>query len=256
MLVTGGSEGIGAAVAAAARERGARVTVLARRPDVLAATADRIHALAAPGDVTDPASVAAAIRTAEETNGPIDVLVHCAGTALPGRFLEVDPGEFEAQMRLNHLGTVHVLRAVLPGMVERRRGRVVVTSSTAAVLGVPGYTAYGAAKAAVASLVSALRYEVEPSGVRIGVLYPPDTETPGFAAENLRKPPETAAVSAGIAPMTPEKVAAAVIRGVERGSATITVDAMTRMMLLVPGVLDPIVRPVLRRVVAKAVSRS
>lgn len=255
VLVTGGSEGIGAAVAAAARERGARVTILARRPDPLAAVATRIGALAVPADVTDAGALRAAVATAIEANGPIDVLVHCAGTALPGRFLEVAEQEFADQMRLNHLGTVNTLRAVLPGMVQRGAGRVVVTSSTAAVLPVPGYAAYGAAKAAVAMLAAVVGTEVESRGVRIGVLYPPDTKTPGFDAENLRKPPETAAISAGIAPQSPERVAAVVLHGVERGSRTITADFLTRALLMMPGVLIPVMRPVLARIARRAIAR-
>ncbi|WP_433676311.1 SDR family NAD(P)-dependent oxidoreductase [Microbacterium gorillae] len=256
VLVTGGSEGIGAAVAAAVRERGARVTILARRPGPLGTVAAQIDALAVPADVTDAGALRAAVATAIDVNGPIDVLVHCAGTALPGRFLDVTEQEFADQMRLNHLGTVNALRAVLPGMVERGVGRVVVTSSTAAVLPVPGYAAYGAAKAAVAMLAAVIGTEVEPRGVRIGVLYPPDTKTPGFDAENLRKPPETAAISAGIAPQSPERVAAVVLRGVERGLRSITADFLTRALLVMPGVLIPVMRPVLARIARRAIARA
>ncbi len=255
VLVTGGSEGIGNAVATAARERGARVSILARRAEPLASAAARIGALAVRADVTDSGAVSAAVATAIETNGPIDVLVHCAGAALPGRFLEVAEQEFADQLRLNHLGTVNVLRAVLPAMTERRAGRVVVTSSTAAVLPVPGYAAYGAAKAAVALLAAVVGAEVKSRGVRVGVLYPPDTKTPGFDAENLRKPPETAAISAGIAPQSPERVARIVLRGVERGSRTITADALTRVVLTVPGIVLPMMRPVLARIARRAIAR-
>jgi 3-dehydrosphinganine reductase len=255
VLVTGGSEGIGRAVALAARERGARVTVLARRSEPLAAAAARIGALAVRADVTDPDALGVAVATAIAANGPIDVVIHCAGAALPGRFLEVAEHEFADQLRLNHLGTVNVLRAVLPAMTERGAGRVVVTSSTAAVLPVPGYAAYGAAKAAVALLGAVVGAEVEPRGVRIGVLYPPDTKTPGFDAENLRKPPETAAISAGIAPQNPDRVAQIVLRGVERGSRTITADALTRLVLTVPGIVLPLMRPILARVARRAIAR-
>lgn len=255
VLVTGGSEGIGAAVAEEAVRRGARVTILARREEPLRAHAAATGAHPVAADVTDSVAVAAAVADAVAANGPIDVLVHCAGTALPGRFLEVDPAEFRTQIELNHLGAVTVLRAVLPDMVTRRRGRVVLTSSTAALLGVPGYTAYGASKAAVAALAAALRHEVEPAGVRITVLYPPDTKTPGFDAENLRKPPETAAISGGVRPVDPETVARAVIRGVERGSRTVTVDALTAALLRFGGVMEPVMRPVIRRIAAKARGR-
>lgn len=252
-MVTGGSEGIGAAVAAAAAARGAAVTILARRPDRLRAQAAATGAHAVVADVTDPAAVVDALRSAVSVHGPVDVLVHCAGTALPGRFLDVPLDEFAAQAELNLVGTVNVLRAVLPAMVDRGSGHVVVTSSTAAVVAVPGYTAYAAAKAGVAALAAALRYEVEPRGVRVSVLYPPDTRTPGFDAENLRKPPETAAVSAGVKPVSPDRVAAAVLDGVDRRHAVIALDPLTRVAVRFGGALDPLLRPLLRRTIRRAV---
>jgi len=198
VIVTGGSQGIGAAVARAARARGAAVSVIARGEEQLLATAE-----------------------------PIGAAWACAGTALPGRFLDVPIDEFESQMRLNYLGAVHAARAVLPGMVSRGRGHLVLTSSTAGVVGVVGYSGYGPTKAAVHQLAHCLRYEVEPAGVTVAVLYPPDTDTPGFAAENTRKPPETAAVSGAI-------------------------DPLTRVLVRAGGIAEPIPRPILARTIRRA----
>lgn len=254
LVVTGGSQGIGAAVSAAARARGARVSVIARDGDRLREHATAIDAFAATGDVSNPASIDAAIQACARQNGPIGVLVHCAGSALPGRFLDVDPSEFDQQMQLNYGGTVNTLRAVLPAMVQRGRGRghVIVTSSTAALIGVPGYTAYAATKAAVLALVASLRLEIEPSGVRLGVLFPPDTQTPGLDRENLRKPVETVAVSGAIKPVPAERVADAVIRGIERGSRRISVDPLTRILAARAGAVDTLAGPFFRRTIAKA----
>lgn len=252
LVVTGGSQGIGAAVSAAARARGARVSVIARDGGRLREHATAIDAFAATGDVSNPASIDAAIRACAGRNGPIGVLVHCAGSALPGRFLDVDPSEFDQQMQLNYGGTVNTLRAVLPAMVQRGSGHVIVTSSTAALIGVPGYTAYAATKAAVLALVASLRLEIEPSGVRLGVLFPPDTQTPGLDRENLRKPVETVAVSGAIKPVPAERVADAVIRGIERGSRMISVDPLTRILAARAGAVDALARPFFRRTIAKA----
>ncbi|AQA25731.1 NADH(P)-binding family protein [Rhodococcus sp. MTM3W5.2] len=252
VIVTGGSQGIGAAVARAARARGAAVSVIARGEEQLRATAEPIGAAWACADVTDPTAMQRAVDQLEARSGPCDALVACAGTALPGRFLEVPIDEFESQMRLNYLGAVHAARAVLPGMVSRGRGHLVLTSSTAGVIGVVGYTGYGPSKAAVHELAHCLRYEVEPAGVTVAVLYPPDTDTPGFAAENTRKPPETAAVSGAITPVSADVVAAAVIAGIDKGRHHIAIDLLTRVLVRAGGIVEPIVRPILVRTIRRA----
>ena len=80
----------------------------------------------------------------------------------PGRFLELDDDVFRSQMELDYFGTLHAIRAVAPSMVERRRGTIVGVSSSAGLIGVYGYTAYGATKYAVRGLLDALRAEMRP----------------------------------------------------------------------------------------------
>ncbi|MFD4180658.1 SDR family NAD(P)-dependent oxidoreductase [Rhodococcus sp. NPDC058514] len=252
VIVTGGSQGIGAAVARAARARGAAVSIIARGEQLLRATAEPIGAMWACADVTDPEALRRAVGRLEEQSGPCDVLVACAGTALPGRFLEVPIDEFESQMRLNYLGAVHAARAVLPAMVTRGRGHLVLTSSTVGVIGVVGYSGYGPTKAAVHELAHCLRYEVEPAGVTVAVLYPPDTDTPGFAVENTRKPPETVAVSGAITPVSADVVAAAVIAGIDKGRHHISVDPLTRVLVRAGGIVEPMLRPILARKIRRA----
>ncbi|WP_051637275.1 SDR family NAD(P)-dependent oxidoreductase [Rhodococcus sp. UNC363MFTsu5.1] len=252
VIVTGGSQGIGAAVARAARARAAAVSIIARGEEPLRATAEPIGAAWASADVTDPDELQKAVDELERRSGPCDLLVACAGTALPGRFLEVPIDEFESQMRLNYLGAVHAARAVLPGMVSRGRGHLVLTSSTAGMIGVVGYTGYGPTKAAVHQLAHCLRYEVGPAGVTVAVLYPPDTDTPGFAVENTRKPPETVAVSGAITPVSADVVAAAVIAGIDKGRHHIAIDPLTRVLVRAGGIVEPIVRPILARMIGKA----
>lgn len=250
VVITGGSKGIGAAVARAAARSGARVSLIARGETDLEATARSIGTDVSwqVGDVTDD-SVGQAMVALERRGGPCGVLVCCAGFALPGRFLDVPVTEFDDQWAANVRGTILSVRAVLPSMVERGTGHLVMVSSTAGILGVPGYTGYAATKFAIRGLADSLRYEVGPHGIRVTVLYPPDTDTPGFAAENLRKPPETAAISGRIAPVPAERVAKALIRGIERNRPTVCVDATTRTFLRFGGILDPAVRWSLRRTV-------
>jgi 3-dehydrosphinganine reductase len=256
VIVTGGSEGIGAAVAAALAERGARVSIIARRDDTLRATAERIGADCCAADVTDRARLAAAIKELETRHGGCAALACCAGLTLPGLFLDIDADEFGIQMDANYLGSVHAIRAVLPGMVERGSGHILLTSSTAAFLGIPGYSSYSPTKASVRQLGLCLRYELEPAGVRVCVLYPADTDTPGLARENLRKPAETKAVTGSIAPMAAERVAAAAVRGLERGRTHIAVDPLTAFLMHCANGIDDISRPFFRRSIAQARRRS
>lgn len=252
VIVTGGSEGIGAAVAAAFAERGARVSIIARREDTLRATAERIGADHHVADVTDRPGLATAIKELEARHGGCAALACCAGLTLPGLFLDVDAEDFDVQMGANYLGSVNAVRAVLPGMVERGSGRILLTSSTAAFLGIPGYSSYGPTKASVRQLGLCLRYELEPAGVRVSVLYPADTDTPGLARENLRKPAETKAVTGSIAPMAAERVAAAAVRGMERGRPHIAVDPLTAFLMHSANGVDNVTRPFFRLSIARA----
>lgn len=254
VLITGGSQGIGEAFAVAATERGATVSLIARDPARLRTVAEPIGAHWRSADVTDAPALAAAIAELEAEAGDTEVLVCCAGSALPGRFLEVPLEEFESQMTLNYLGTVATLRAVLPGMVARGRGHVVLTSSTAGLLGVVGYSGYGPTKWAVRGLAETLRYEVGRAGIRISVLYPPDTDTPGFALENTRKPPETVAVSGAIKPVAASTVAQALANGIERNRENIAIDGLTKVLVRCSALLEPLVRGSLLKTIARATS--
>jgi 3-dehydrosphinganine reductase len=253
VLITGGSKGIGAAFGRAAAKAGATVSLIARGKDALTATSATIpgsHWRSA--DVRDADALTAAVAALESESGAITVLVCCAGAALPGRFLDVPLQEFRDQMELNYLGTVTSLKIVVPRMVARGDGHVIVTSSTAGLMGVVGYTGYGPTKWAVRGLAETLRYEIGPRGVRVGVLYPPDTDTPGFAIENERKPPETVAISGAIRPVSADVVAAALVRGITRNRENIAIDPLTKALVRLGGVLEPLARPSLAKTIAKA----
>lgn len=252
VIVTGGSEGIGAAVATAFARRGARVSVIARREPVLAATARRIGAEWAAADVTDRIGLAAAIKDLEARQGDCAALACCAGLTLPGRFLDLADDEFDIQMAANYLGSVNAVRSVYPGMVERGRGNILLLSSTSAFLGITGYSSYGPTKAGVRQLGLCLRYEAEPHGISVSVLYPADTDTPGLQRENLRKPAETKAITGSIAPLPADRVAEAAVRGMERGRAHITVDPLTAFFLRWANIPEDFARPFFRRSIAKA----
>ncbi|BCK55728.1 SDR family NAD(P)-dependent oxidoreductase [Nocardia wallacei] len=256
VIVTGGSEGIGAAVAAAFARRGARVSIIARRPEPLRDTALRLGADHRAADVTDRVALAAAIAELEARNGGCGVLACCAGLTLPGLFTELGDDEFAIQTDANYLGSVYAVRAVLPGMIERGKGHVLLLSSTSAFLGIPGYGAYAPTKASIRQLGLCLRYETEPAGVSVSVLYPADTDTPGLVRENLRKPPETKAITGNIKPLPADKVAEAAVRGIERGRHHITTDLLTTFLLRWANIPEDFMRPFFRRSISRARQRA
>jgi len=254
VIITGGSEGIGAAIGAAAIARGARVSLIARRTQQLEEAAASLgHGTRwAAADVADRTALNAAVGDLVSAGGPCDVMVANAGYSLPGRFWELPDDEFRAEMEVNYLGAVHATAAVLPAMRERRRGHLCFTSSTAGLLGVYGYTAYSPTKFALRGLAESLRAEVTPDGVGVSVVFPPDTDTPGFVAENLHKPAETTAISGTITPVPATKVADAVIKGIEHDRFTICVDPVTAGLARAGGLLAPLTRRMMDRRVRDA----
>jgi len=123
---------------------------------------------------------------------------------------------FRDQMDVDYFGTLHAIRAVVPSMIERRRGHLVTVSSTAGLIGVYGYSAYAPAKFAVRGLTETLRAELAPHGIVVSCVYPPDTRTPGFDAENALKPPETERISAAIKPRDADHVGGPSSTGIEK----------------------------------------
>ena len=176
-LVTGASSGIGRASAEALAALGHPVVVGARRIDRLEELVGTIRdaggeATACEVDVTDAGSVADFVSAAERTYGPPEVLVSSAGTLKMGRVWEMDPNDFAAQLDIHLLSVQRLLHAVVPGMVNRRRGDVVLIGSDVSYTARPRSGAYVAAKAGLETMCHQARKELEGTGVRIGVVRP------------------------------------------------------------------------------------
>jgi 3-dehydrosphinganine reductase len=247
VVITGGSSGIGEALAHDLAGRGSKLTLLARGAERLHEVATEIrgaHADAVvagiPCDVSDRQAVRATFAQAVAERGAVDVLVCSAGITLPGRFLEAEDETFRAMIDVDYYGTLWPIREVAPAMAERRSGSIVGVASAAALVGVYGYSAYGAAKFAVRGLFESLRTELVPLGVHVGCVFPPDVDTPMLAAEHEVKPAETKAIAGSIKPISAEQVAGAIVRGVDRGEAEIYAElqtrALARTVATVPGV--------------------
>ena len=164
-------------------------------------------------DVADHEQVTATMQALVAEHGAPEVLINCAGRAYPRRFEDITYAQFAETMLVNLHGCWNTVQALLPHMKAKGRGYIVNTSSIAGLIGVFGYTDYCASKFALVGFSEALRSELKPHGITVSVLCPPDTDTPGFATENLTKPEETRAISATAKVLPPAAIADALLRG-------------------------------------------
>ncbi len=257
-FITGGSSGIGFALARQLVEQGAGVAIAARRPEPLESARAELAELAGEGqsvesfvlDVSDSAAVSAVASDVIQALGGVDLVVNNAGVAHPGYATELSEDVYRSMIEVNYLGTVWVTRAFLPTLVEQGSGRIVNVSSIAGVVGAFGYSAYGGSKFAVSGYSECLRQELKPLGVGVSLLCPPDTDTPQLAYENQFKPAETKALSGNVKPMSAEAVADAMLKGVAAGRYLIvpgldgwfTVFMAQRFPGLVRWVMDGMIR--------------
>lgn len=234
-VVTGGSSGIGLAVARELARRGAKLHLIARDPEKLQAarrlleqeTQVEVHT----ADVADEHAVTTVIQSIGDASG-IDLLIVSAGIMRVGRFAEMEPAQFEESLAVNYRGALHTVRAAWPYLIQAR-GRLGLVSSVAGYTGVYGYTAYAPAKFALAGLAECLRMEARPHGIGVTVVYPPDTDTPLLAYEREHAPPETRAVTAGARTLSPEAVAQAFVRGLLKGKFEVYCSAESRLIRIV-----------------------
>jgi NAD(P)-dependent dehydrogenase (short-subunit alcohol dehydrogenase family) len=177
-IVTGASRGIGRAIAQRCAQEGAKVALVARGADQLERAAAEIRdkggtALAIPADVTDRTAAEAMARQAEATLGPVDLLVNNAGTFYAiGPTWEVDPETWWSDVTVNILGVFLCCRAVMPGMVARKKGRIINLIGGGADAPLPYGSAYATAKTAVMRFTETLAVEAKEHGVYVFALRP------------------------------------------------------------------------------------
>jgi 2-hydroxycyclohexanecarboxyl-CoA dehydrogenase len=177
-LVTGGASGIGAATCRRFAAEGARVAVTDMNAAGAQEIASEVSGKPYELDVRDGDSIAAAVRAAEEELGPIDILVNNAGYDEFGFFVNTDEAMWDRVLGVNLRGVIAVTHAVLPGMQERRRGRIVNTASEAGRVGSSGSGIYSAAKAGVIGFTKAIARESARYGVTCNAVAPGPIETP------------------------------------------------------------------------------
>jgi short-subunit dehydrogenase len=249
IVITGGSSGIGAAIAELYAARGADITLIARSRPRLEAVAARLRK--GPGenavhietaDVRDGLALSDAVARAEAKLGPCDVLVTSAGIVRPAAFSELPPADFDEQLSVNLIGTANAVRAVYAGMARRGQGAILMISSGAGLTGIYGYTAYCASKYAVHGFAEALRLEAKPAGIRVAVCFPPDTDTPQLANERPARPPEADAVIGAAGLWAASEVAKAAIGGLESGRFLICPGMRLRLLARFGSLAMPVLR--------------
>jgi 3-dehydrosphinganine reductase len=155
-------------------------------------------------------------------------------------------------MDINYFGTLYMVKAVLPSMIARGSGHIANISSIAGFLGVFGYSAYSASKFAISGFSDVLRVELKSHGIRVSIVFPPDVDTPQLAYDSQFRPSETWALVNGGPVLSPEAVAALILRGVSRGQYAIVPSAFGKTLYWLTHALDHVAYPVMDWIVAHA----
>ncbi len=256
VIITGGSSGIGKATAMLLAKRGANISILARDPQKLElakreiAASGRGQVFSHSADLAVRAQAEQAIASAVEALGAPDLLVTSAGIAHPGYFQALPIEIFEQTMAINYFGTLYCIKAALPQMTSG--SHIALIGSGAGLIGIYGYTPYSPSKFAVRGLAESLRGELKVSNIGLSIVYPADTDTPQLAAENLTKPAETQRITATAEMWSAERMAAAIVKGIEQKAFVIAPGQEMSILakfhsLIAPGLnwyFDRIVRQV------------
>lgn len=256
VYVTGGSSGIGYAVAERAAITGSDTILIARSREKLDKAVEalrekgdgKIHAVAL--DVRNRKEVEESFPKLIAEYGAPELLVNSAGAAYPEYFEEISYERFRQSIDINLEGTWNVTQVAVRDM--KSGSWIVNVSSIAGFAGLFGYTAYSASKFAVVGFSESLRNELSGRGIGVSVLFPPDTRTPGFEEEERTKPEETRELSGNARPMQPSEVAEAMLRGLKKQSFFIVPGFQGKMIYwikrLCPGVVFKIMDREVRKV--------
>jgi 3-dehydrosphinganine reductase len=261
-LITGGSSGIGLELAKKLVSQQCNVGILSRDAVRLKKASDEIRQQApaenvlvstVQADVSDFNNVQQAIDTWVAEHGVPDLLINSAGVSRPGLFQDIDLEKFRWMMDINYFGPIHTTRLLLPKMIRRGSGHIVYFSSVAGFMGMIGYSAYAPTKFAIKGFVDSLRTEISDSGVKLSIVFPPDTETPSLAAERPYQPPVLIAMNENAPPMSAEAVASIIFKGITRDHYIITPGPDASLYFKLVGLLGGgLVYPVLDMFLADA----
>ena len=226
--ITGASSGIGEALAEELSRQGAILVLTARRTDRLEALKQRManpdKVLLLPGDLQDPEAIVPLARQVEALAGRIDILVNNAGISQRSRALEARLEDVRRLMEVNFFAPIALTNAVLPAMLARRSGRIVIISSVAGYVGTPLRSSYAASKHAVRGYYDSLRAELHGTGVGVTIVCPGYINTEitmhALSASGGEHGKKDQAIQKGLAP---EKCAKTIATAIDRGKSEINV---------------------------------
>lgn len=223
VLVTGASEGLGAACARLCAERGAKLALVARNLDKLRSVA-RPEDLVLAADLADPSQRGAIVERVLSAFGRIDILINNAGVGLYQPSYEAGPEVTRRMFEVNLFAAIDLVQGAVPSMREQRSGFIVNVSSIAGVSTLPWLTLYSAAKSALCSFSEGLRAEVKPYGIQVMVVCPGYIRTKFQSNILAGKPPDLGQRTRNWA-ITPERCAADIVDGIERNARFLVTPA-------------------------------
>jgi uncharacterized protein len=246
VLLTGATGGIGQAIARALRAGGAALTLTGRRTDLLEPLAAALGARALAADLGDRVELERLLADA----GDVDILLANAAIPAAGRLESFTLEEVDRTLDVNLRAPVAMARALLPAMLERRRGHLVFISSISGKTAVPGNPLYHATKYGLRGFAAALRTDLHGSGVGVSCIFPGFIRDAGiFAESGVKLPP-------GVGTRSPEDVAGAVVRAIERNRGEVDVASLTqRGGVLISGLAPDLAAGVVRRLGGLDVAR-
>ncbi|XVF16230.1 hypothetical protein REPUB_Repub10bG0013800 [Reevesia pubescens] len=244
VFITGGSSGIGLALAHQAASQGARVSLLARSLNKLEEAKESIRLSSGievsifSADVRDYDAVQKAVNDA----GPIDVLVVNQGVFVPQELEKQGLDEVRFMIDVNLMGSFNVIKAALPLMKERKDREptsIALISSQAGQVGIYGYTAYSASKFGLRGLAEALQQEVIADNIHVSMIFPPDTDTPGLEQENKVRPELSKILAGSGGLMKADVVAKKALDGIKSGSFIVPCNFEGHMLAIATAGLSP-----------------
>ncbi|WP_026231819.1 SDR family NAD(P)-dependent oxidoreductase [Neolewinella persica] len=256
VVVTGGSSGIGFAIAKEFALRGSRLFLIARNIDRLEASADSLrndfHANVVEvfsADVTEEQRIGEVMKKISQRFGGIHVLILNAGITVHGKFEDIELEDLKAVMEVNYFGVITCLKAALPFLKEQENAQIGVVSSVAGYVGLFGYSGYAPTKFALVGLSECLRMELD---ISLTLIYPPDTQTPMLEKERQHSLPETKAISKKAKVMQAGQVARALLQGMQKGKFEVYCNAESRLIHFLRGFWPDILFRELDGIVRKA----
>lgn len=264
ILITGGSSGIGQALARKFIDLGANVYIIARRLENLTSTilelkSRRINANQLVGlistDVASERQVQSILEKFMAKVGVPDYVINCAGTVVPGTISELDANVFHSIMNVNFFGTVNVTKAVLPGMLQRGSGHIVNISSFLGFFASYGYSAYASSKFAVRGFSDVIRAELKPQGIKVSIVFPADTDTPQLAEERKQQSVMIREINALGGLMSADTAATKIIKGISQGRYIITPGFMSTFVYALLNVAGYLQYPIIDLIIADAIKK-